>query len=181
MKTSKVSKFALYSQRNKHHLGIFTISELGWNGDFFSRKKLELWVLGKGSLCLHRGIIRQTWKIIQLHVLLGDSKDFSAAPALISSPFKHSLLIYHRWMIEIKGFPPFLFHHWPLQKSFWVWCNSKMCLMTLITTSNRIRAGQLKPPRRKWCLARLSIAKFRYVDWYYLNNRFCKKPRPRQA
>lgn len=29
MKTSKVSKFALYPQRNKHYLGIFMTLELG--------------------------------------------------------------------------------------------------------------------------------------------------------
>lgn len=35
----------------------------------------------------------------------------------------------------------------PTTKSFWYWCNSKLFLMALATTSNRIRAGEIKLPR----------------------------------
>lgn len=161
MKTSEVSKFAVYSHRNKNCLGIFTKLELCWNVCFW-KKKLELWVLGRG---LSFPVSPQRDHKIDMRVHSASCSTwrqqfFAAAPKWASSTFKHSLLINNRWTMKTTALPCLL-HHCPQQSSFWFWCSSKMFLMALITTSNRIRAGEVKPPSRKWCLARSSIARSR--------------------
>lgn len=182
MKNSKVSKFALYSHRNKHCLGIFMKLELCWNVCFWGKKNVKLWFLGRAlsssvSPCRDHKI---DGRVQSTPCSAWGQQSFSLQHQNEFLHHSSSLLINNRWMMKATGFPCLL-HHCPQQKTFSFWCSSKMFLMALITTSHNIRAGEVKPPRRKWCLARPLTARSWIFGWYYLNSRSCREPQPWQA